>query len=372
MVQGTIGAVRGAVVALVVWLLSAACVRAEDSIVLFQSGKLRSGLCAALRIQLSDVAQVRCVADAFGNELPARIAGAARLVQSEQARLGVLLERDPNPKRVRMYIVAARTDQAVIAIERIEDRPEPDVDRSLALKVRDALDVVSRAVLPPTPATTEATEPAPPAAEATLPPNLLVGVIAPRLSEAPKGPETEAADASLPWAAVLEAGGGALFGNPATRGAGRLLAGGRFNGTGVSGELLFGARIHGPVSQKSAAGVVDEGEWGPELSLRALWSHRRLQLGAFAEAMWLSMDARGSTNTGARGTKKQRVLTSSLGVDMRLRLFTSAFVRLAPALEVLSVAQRFAVDERVTLDIGRTRVLLPISFLVALPVGGDE
>lgn len=355
-------AVRGAFVACLVgtlWCLSAACAQAEDRVLLFESPRLRPGLCGALRIQLVDTANVRCVRDTFGEELPARIAAAANAVQAERARLGILLERDPKPTQVRMYIVAGRKDEAVIAIERIEDRKEPDVDRSLALKVRDALDVMTRAVLPATagPQTTQGSS--------NITKSLLPSVVSP-----PPVSNVEAPVPS-PWAFVLEAGGGALFGNPGTRAAGRLLAGGRYNGARFSTELTFGARFHARLAQESRAGTVDENEWGPELSLRNLWRYRRLQLGAFAELMWLRIDARGSTVSGARGTSSQGIIGSSLGIDLRVRLFASAFVRVAPGLDILSVAQRFALDERVTLDVGRTRVLLPVSFLVALPIGGD-
>ncbi len=342
---------------------------------LFEMRKLRPALCSALRIQLADAAQVRCVPDKFGPDLPARIAGASNVVRTSQGRLGIFLERDPNPGQVRMYIVAARKDEAVIAIERIQDRPEPDVDRSLAIKVRDALDVLTRAVLPaPQTASQSSAVPSQSSAassqsSAPAPPSLLVGVVAPR-------PVNDANDnvrsaSPLPWAAVLEAGGGALFGRPRTRGAGRVLAGGRYNSKVWSAELTVGARIHGTVSQKSTAGAVDEGEWGPELSLRWLWRKSRVEVGVFGEAMWLRMDARGTTRTGERGSKHQGSLTSSLGLDARVRLFSSAFLRVAPGLEVFSVEQRFAVDDRVTMTLGRTRVLLPLSFLVALPIGGQ-
>jgi hypothetical protein len=126
-----------------VWLLAVLGARADEGVVLREGGAARPGLCAALRIQLSGIAPVSCEAEPARAALSERIAATAARLREQHARLGVLLERDPEPGLLRMYIVAARDDQAVLAIERIEDRPEPDIDRSLALKIGDAYEVMA-------------------------------------------------------------------------------------------------------------------------------------------------------------------------------------------------------------------------------------
>ncbi|MDB4973646.1 MAG: hypothetical protein JWN48_1987, partial [Myxococcaceae bacterium] len=121
---------------------------------------MRPGLCAALRIQLSDLADVRCSASALETALSQRIAESSSEVVREHAKLGVLLERDPDLSRVRMLLVGAREDHALLAIERIEDRPAPDIDRSLALKVRDTLESLQAASATQTRRETATPEPA--------------------------------------------------------------------------------------------------------------------------------------------------------------------------------------------------------------------
>jgi len=339
-------AVRGLMIVLAVWAWGACCARAEDVVRLFETKGLRPALCSALRIQVSDLGDVRCEVDALDSDLPARIEAAAEVVQNKQARLSVLLERDPNPRRVRMYIVGGRDDEAVIAIENIENKPDPDVDRALALKVRDALDafeLVKQSV----------------AAGASTP---LAAVVAPRSVE------------SVPerWAALLEAGGGLLAGGGSgARAAGKMLAGARLSAASLRAELALGARLHSDITQQSGGASVDESEWGPLLSLRGLWSSARFELGAVSEVTFLSMHAQGTTASGARGSKREGSLALSLGLDARVLLFRATSLRFAPAIEVLSVAQRFSVDDRVTMNLGRTRVLVPLSLLLALPLGGE-
>ncbi|MDB4987691.1 MAG: hypothetical protein JWN04_2869, partial [Myxococcaceae bacterium] len=124
---------------------------ARDSVLLLEEEGLRPALCAALRIQLSDLADVQCRTAEPATDLATRIRLASGHVASEQRRLAVLLERDPEPNRVRMILVGTEPDRAVLAIESIEDREAPDVDRSLALKVRDVFELLEADVASTTP-----------------------------------------------------------------------------------------------------------------------------------------------------------------------------------------------------------------------------
>ncbi len=331
---------------LAVWAWGTSCARAEDIVRLFETKGLRPSLCGSLRIQLSDLGEVHCEADRLGSDLSTRIEAAAKVVRNGQAQLSVLLERDPDPARVRMYIVGGRTDEAVIAIEHIENKPDPDVDRALALKVRDALDAFELV-------RQSMTHDASPA---------LASAIAPRAAQREQAP----------WSALLEAGGGLLVGGGGgPRAAGRVLVGGRFEASTLRAELALGARLHSNVSRASAVGSVNESEWGPLLSLRGVWSTARVEIGAATEASFLNMRAQGTTQSGARGSKREGTLVLSLGIDARVLVFGTTYLRCAPAIEILSVDQRFSLDDRVTMDLGRTRVLVPLSVLWALPLGGE-
>lgn len=298
---------------------------------------LRPGLCVALRIQLSDAAEVRCEPDEGTDELSERIAATAARVRELDARLGVILERDPDPGRVRMYIVSADSAQAVIAIERIEDRPEPDVDRSLALKVRDAYEVVEAVAEAPSP------------------------LLATLSERRPSGPE---------HALFLEAGGGLGVGAGA-RGLATLTLGLSRAQPGFRLEAGVGARFGSGSEVVRSFGRVSVRERGPLVSLRATHSSERLEVGGVVEAMASLVSALGTASDGARGERRLLTPTLGLGADLRVRLFASAFLRFAPMLELSAFRRRFSVDERVVSDEGLVRLTLPLSLLVSLPLRGS-
>ena len=268
--------------------------------------------------------------------------------------MGLLLERDPDPRLVRMYIVAAENDQAVVAIERIEDRPEPDVDRSLALKVRDAFFVIEQVTEhPKTP---------------------LAAVVAPVPSPAPPAPEPAPGVAEPPLAGPryevwLDVGGGLSLGS----GARALFAG----ALGLSRvrerlrlELGVGARSLAEHHETEGGARVSEVQRGPVLSLRALHQGERFAIGAALDPALLVSRALGSAPNGEQGEQRKLVFGLSLALDLRVRLASSVALRFAPALEWLSPRQRYAVDEQVVTDLGRLHVLVPLSLFVGLPVGG--
>lgn len=307
---------------------------------LFEAPRLRPDLCAALRIQLTDSAEVRCRDDVSGT-LPERLARAAEAVARDEARLGVLLERDADPALVRMYLVSDRPNEAVIAIERIEDRPAPDVDRSLALTVREAVDVL--VATPPALAT-----------EAPLAP-VLMQAHAPAV----RGERR---------VSVLLEGGGALSWGRQRRSIGLLSGGVRLTRRALALELAVSARMSSAVRVRGAPGLVDEDEWGLGASVRGNVTRGRLTVGLLAGAGSDRVRARGVTQSGVPGSAALFLPRFDLGLDLRLRLFASASLRIAPTLELFPVAQRFALDERVVISLGRRRVLLPLSLSIELPL----
>ena len=343
---------RRALLTGLLWLCGAVCARADDAVILLERDSLRPGLCAALRIQLADAAKVRCEEEPPDSVLNERIAHAAKRVKEESARVGLLLERDPDPRLVRMYIVAARSDQAVVAIERIEDRPEPDVDRSLALKVRDAFFVIEQVTeRPKTPlAALVAPVPSPPPPAASTPP----------LAKAPEsGPRYEL------W---LDVGGGLSL-VPGTRG---LFSGAlgfaHVSARGLRVELGAGARFLSERLEHKDGARVSEVERGPTLSLRLLHEGKRFVAGGALEpTLWFSR-ARGTAASGEEGSDRNTLFALGAALDLRVKLLASAALRFAPALEWLVTQQRYAVDEQVVTDLGRLRVLVPLSLFVHLPL----
>lgn len=318
--------------------LHALTVRAQESVVLFETAELRPELCATLRIQLTDVASVSCRPESGGAPLSERIAGAARVVEQERLKLAVLLERDADPALVRMVLVGARADQAVLAIERIEDRPDPDVDRSLALKVRDVLDVLA--------VTREVVQ-----ARDLLPA---------LLSEPPRPPTAHVR-------VLFEAGGGLSLARQ-TRAVGLVGAGARFMDITRFAELAASAHLTSELDQAVPDGRIEEREWGVALSGRAGRVLRRYSLGAALDLGLVRVAARGETREGRSGESQLTRFRAALGLDLRVRLLAGLALRFAPSVELYPVAQGFAIEERKNLELGRFRALLPLTLVVDLPV----
>jgi hypothetical protein len=297
---------------------------ARDAVVLLEAAGLRPDLCVALRIQLTDVADVRCRTEPAGAAgLAARIGAAARLVASEPARLVVLLERDADARHVRMVLVGAPEDRAVLAIESIEDRAAPDVDRSLALKVRDTLDVMD-----------------------ARPANELALVVAP-----PAAPRTEH------LAGLLEVGA-AVSVNTHVRAAGLLGLGLRARRGAAYGELALGAQRSSSLVVKNQLGRVGR-VFGP------------VSVGALAELGMLGVRAFGITTDGSHGDDARLLARLGVGLDLRATLLrgpTTVVLRCAPTLQIDPTRQRFELDGQPALDLGRVRAWLPLTLLVELPL----
>jgi hypothetical protein len=350
------GPVRAGLLALAMWALGCACARAESGVIMRERDGLRPGLCGALRIQLSGAAEVTCEPEDGSDLLSDRISAAAARVRELDARLAVLVERDPDPGRVRMYIVSAEKDQAVVAIERIEDRPDPDVDRSLALKVRDAYEVV------------EVVEKTAPASAAPL----SAALASPAAKRAHQGVQLPAFTPSTEpsWLMFLDAGGGVSLGTR-QHGLAALALGIGQLAPGWRAELGLGARFASRSQEVQSFGHINVLARGPELSLRLLWRSARIEVGGALQGMVWFLRGEGVAADGSRGERTRLVPSVSLGPDLRVRLFSSAFLRIAPAAEVAFVSQRFAVEDFVLVDEGRVRFVLPVSLLLALPLGPE-
>ena len=335
-----------------IWLAVCAGAQADEGVVLLEQAGLRSRLCGALRIQLTGAAEVQCEPEGATDSLAQRISSSAERVRTLGARLGVLLERDPDPKRVRMYIVSGLGDRAVVAIESIEDRPEPDVDRSLALKVADAYQVVAAVRL------------AAPQSEAPV-----AALLAPRLTAPPAALHERGTPSG--WLAFLDAGGGVSL-SERTRalaslalGIGRARSGSRF-------ELGAGVRLASRVHAQGALGRVTVHERGLQLSARLLWRLGRIELGGALTGLLAIASAEGLANDGSRGERKLLVPALDLALDLRLRLFPGASMRAAPGLELAAVRQRWAVDGSVLLDQRPARMVSLLSLVVSLPLSRES
>jgi hypothetical protein len=257
-----------------------------------------------------------------------------------------------------MYIVGSRVDQAVLAVEKIEDRPDHDVDRSLALKVGASLEVVTRL------------EQAAPSEDGALA-GALVSPPAPSATSS-VAPEHPAAGARPAWAVFLDLGGG-LSSNPKPYG----LVGGTI---GLSRErptwrVDFGLGFELGTRYESARGASEVRAWqrGPLLTVRALRRRGRFEWGGELVLMCALLSAEGIAADGTRGEETLLLPSLGLGADLRVRLFASAFLRLSPRLEVPFVHQTLAVDRATVVDFSPVGVTVPLSLLFYLPfaAGGN-
>lgn len=316
--------------------------RAADSVLLFESAGLRPELCAALRIQLTDVATVECRPELSGVALSERIARAAQVVAQEGRRLGVLLERDPDPRLVRMLLVGGRADQAALAIERIEDRPEPDIDRSLALKVRDAVEVMN------------VTE------ERLTERNALAALLV-----TPKPP------APVTHVELLFEVGGAVSVGQQTRGLGLAGLGLRMGQVRWFEAAVLG-QLTSRVERGASDGRVDEREWGLSAGARGGRSFAHGSVGGLLEVGFVRAAAHGIAADGNDGERKLMLPRAAIGLDLRLSVVRGLSLRFAPAVELFPIAQSFAVDNDVKMNLGPVRALLPLTAVVELPLGRED
>jgi hypothetical protein len=175
----------------------------------------------------------------------------------------------------------------------------------------------------------------------------------------------------VPLHALIEAGGGISLGTH-TRAAGQLALGIGARVGHVRLELALMAQLLSRVHVRTEHGHVRDDEWGGDLSLRAGRRLGRLTLGVHGALGAQRLSALGTTADGSTGAARIALLRGTLGIDLRLALGAFVGLRLAPAIALYPVQQRLAVDRQVVIDLGRARVLVPLSLTVALSPSREE
>ncbi|MET0285064.1 MAG: hypothetical protein ABW352_11355 [Polyangiales bacterium] len=282
-----------------------------DTLVLYEQPALRPGLCTALRIQLTGLADVTCRTDLAG-EPAQRIDAASRALQGAE-RLAVLLESDE--RYARMLIVGDAPDRALLAIEPVEARPEPDVDRALALKVRETFELARSTPV----VTTRRAQPG--------------------------------------W---LEVGAGLSAGMQA-----------RALGVAALGLRREHARgfvelgILGRLASELEHARIREREWALAATARLGFVHARLSYGPSLELAIVRAYASSDSADGRQGESARALPRFVLALDLRLVLTRSLALRFAPGLELDPLARRFRSDDDV-LSLGHVRASLSLSLVIGL------
>jgi hypothetical protein len=319
----------------------AARVQAEDRVVLLEdvAAPASSGLGYALRIQLTGVARVDVRQATETTGVSGRVRSASELAQSEDVLLVVWTEpavvlADGSREAV-LYVVGHKQGRALLEIVRVPGDEGPDVDRTLALKVRELVDEVrhnraqaaaSELMLEP------AAEPAPgPVGAPGWGPRVAAGGLVGTFTGSELGQ----------WGARLAAG--------AARRDGRLRLAG-------SGQL----DVFSEIELSSAAAQVELFELAPGVLAQAQLRQGAIWLGLRAGLSLSVIDAQGQGARG-RGEASRLAPAWSAGVEVEVPLLDGIGLVAALELQARFRRQRFSVEGAEVVDLGRLRPLASIA-----------
>jgi hypothetical protein len=317
----------------------AARVQAEDRVVLLQdpAAPSGSGLAYALRIQLTGAADVdvRDLPQDAGVSL--RVQAASQLAQAEDVLVAVwaepAVELENGSREAVLYVVGHKQGRALVEIVRIPGGEGPDVDRSLALKVRELVDEVraNRAK----------------AAENDL---MLEPAAA---SSAPSEPG---------WGArVLVAGALApLSGSALGQWGARIAAGPAWREDALRVSALAELTIFPELEVDATAGKANLFELAPGVLAHAQWRQGAVWVGLRAGLALSLLAAEGQSPSG-RGDAREIAPSWLAGVDVELPISDGLGVAAAVDLQTRIRRQRFSIDEDEVVDLGRLRPLVSIA-----------
>lgn len=129
-----------------VWVLCCASVEAQEAqgaqvvLVLDADSNVSAGFLSALQIELGDAYRVNVAPRTVPAALPARIALATELVESERALATVWIEDgSPQPRSALLYVVGRRAGRALLEVVQAPDTGELDLPRMLSIKLAELL-----------------------------------------------------------------------------------------------------------------------------------------------------------------------------------------------------------------------------------------
>ncbi|MFI5308357.1 MAG: hypothetical protein ACHQ53_13440 [Polyangiales bacterium] len=311
----------------------------QKVLLLLDPTAVRPGLLAALRIQLSGVAEVEPLTMERGGSVPARIALATELSLREHALLAVWTvgpALDEDASDVVLYLVGQRERRALVEVVRVPGGEGPDLDRTLALKVRVALDELERSGA----ASPGGVMLAPPSPEGPKSWGALFG------AGAIVGPQTGAAVGQ--WGAHLRAGPSLLV-------------------TPFRLSLELALAWFPALRIESAGDSVRVSELAPGLALHAQVRQAALWLGLRSGVALVWVQASGRSRSGTQGQGSEQLAVLENGVDVELPIARGLGVELELLAQTWLDRQRFAVNGREIADLGRLRPLARLTLTWAVP-----
>ncbi len=357
-------------------LVGAGHARADDRVLLLQNpGRPDSGLLSALRIQLTGAADADSrPAPANARDTPARIEAAAALARSEHALLvvwvdGPLVLPDGAREAV-LYVVGQRQGRALLEVVHVPGEHGPDLERSLALKVREVVDQLRQQAAAARRAAAVQPAGAGQAAAAGA-----AGGAQPAGGEpaAALGGALIASPTPVPAPAAQREPGSALG----------LTLGFDAVASAQAGTALgwWGLQAHAGPELRAAAWRLDAQavlRWLPSLQLRreqasvrveqvspGLLLHARMRggplwIGAYAGAAFALVDASGRDAAGDVGRRSPVLPVLCTGLALELPVAAGLGLELGLELRAYFARRRFAVDGVPVVDLGRTRPSLSL------------
>jgi hypothetical protein len=337
--------------AMLAWLLAAGSLQAQASVVVLRPAGTpeQPGLIQALRIQLADAAPVVDGGELAASSLPERIAEAGQRSRQAQARLAIWVEPaqpgqagqgDPAAPWL-LYLVGQRDGRVLVDVVQVPEGTAPDVERSLALKVREAHDAL-RAAEPQ--AALLASEPAAAAQAPRQPWGFRLAL----------GPAAAALDGSAAgqWGLSLQLGTD-------------LHLGGRGREPGrVSLHAAAQLRWFAAAEVGSAAGNVALDELDPGLWLAALYRGGRFGVGLSTGLLARRIHVLAEASGGERGEARELVWSVPIALELQLTLLAQLALRLAPGLEINLDPENFAIAGVPVIELGRIRPGLELSLVL--------
>jgi hypothetical protein len=274
--------------------------------------------------------------------MPARVEAATQLGQREQALVVVWVEgpvqlSDGTQEAV-LYVVGQHEGRALLEVVRVPGGRGPDLDRTLALKVRELVDELLR----------DRAQTASQGASTSGP--------GPGMLDSPHE-HTQSSGEALRWGPELALGAlartqsGAAFGQwGIAAGAGPVLHSGSLRLAALA-ELSFLPAV----TAERAASSVGFWELVPAIGLRGQLREGRIWLGARTGLALAVVHATGHTPSGASRDATERVAAWLLGLDLELPIAAGVGALLGVELWTKLSHQHFAVNHQEVVDLGRVQ-----------------
>jgi hypothetical protein len=314
-------------------------VQADDRVVLLEEpGRPEPGLTSALRIQLTGVAEldVRQAPETPG--VSARVQAASELAQEDDVLVVTWAEPavtlGDGSREAVLYVVGHKQGRALLEVVRVPGGDGPEVERSLALKLREVVDEVRH--------NRQQAE----AASGDL-------MLEPAPSRSARG-----------WGATVAVSGavGPLPGSELGQWGVRMSAGPALRDGSLRLLAMLQLAVFPQLEIARDARRVQLYELGPGLLLRAQLRQRLVWLGLRIgpELSWVQ--AEGQSARG-RGETTEIVPSLIAGLDVELPLADGVSVGAAVDLEARFKRQRFTIDGARVADLGRLRPVASIGLI---------